>query len=265
MACEVVKLAGGPSARVGVVFLHGFMGAAEDWRGVAERLDGFAHVVGVTYGADDGDDDFSASAERLYADLAREWPGAGFPDKVVLAGYSMGGRIATYLALRQPERFAGVLVESATPGIADAEARSARYRHDRALARELRALENETAFRQFLEGWYSRPPFETLNADQRASLIEKRLAQAPEQLAMDLTAFSVGTQPDLWPELDSLRIPMLVVCGELDHKYRRIAEDMAARTDRIAMQDIAGAGHNVHFEQPGAYTTVLRGFLDSVL
>ena len=52
----------------------------------------------------------------------------------MLAGYSMGGRLALALALRHPERVRALVLVSASPGLADAEERAARRAADDALA-----------------------------------------------------------------------------------------------------------------------------------
>lgn len=265
----LVELGGPPKAAVAVVFLHGFMGCAEDWREIAAGETGIARCVGLTlpgHGSEPWERAGGGFAEAVegipWAALLHS---AGLPPKRVLAGYSMGGRIALYLASRHPELFSAALVESATPGLTDEAARTARVTHDQALAKELAAITDSGEFRAFLAGWYSRPPFETLNETQRAWLVERRLGNDPAQLAQALTGFSLGTQPDLWPALEGVQIPVLGVCGEKDHKFRRIMEDMALRSEHVAVQVVGNAGHNVHFEQPGAYTTVLRGLIDSVL
>lgn len=248
-----------------VVFIHGFMGAPQDWLTVAAGLGhpamgiaipGHAGAPPLPPGAD-----FATVASAVLAALEA----APIAPRPVLVGYSMGGRLALYLALRAPERFAGVVIESATAGLAAPHAREARAAHDDALAAELESLATPEAFRDFLEGWYSRPPFETLTDADRASLVVKRGVNLPRSLAAAVRALSVGRQPNLWPEIPGLQVPVLAICGERDQKYRQIAEEMAAASPRIAMQVMADCGHNIHFEHPDAYTTVLQGFIDGVL
>lgn len=264
VAAQFVTL-GDADGAARVVFIHGFMGAPADWAEIADglgqpsigiALPGHVHAPIAPPGAD-----FPAVAEALLATL----DAAPLAPRPVLVGYSMGGRLALYLALRAPERFSAALIESATPGLADPHARESRATHDDALATEMDALATPETFRDFLEGWYARPPFETLADADRAALVHKRLANAPQGLAAAIRALSVGRQPNLWPELPALQIPALVICGERDLKYRQIAEEMAATSPRIATQVMAGCGHNVHFEHPDAYTKVLQGFIDGVL
>ncbi len=58
-------------------------------------------------------------------------------ERPVIAGYSMGGRLALYLALRHPDRCAGLFLESASPGLEDAGERAARRAADGEMATRL--------------------------------------------------------------------------------------------------------------------------------
>lgn len=263
---RLLKPLGAPAPKAPLVaFIHGFMGAPGDWKPVADALAGQFDLAGITLpghaGVPHAGEDFEATATEIAHEIGVM--AAGRP--AIVVGYSMGGRFALYLGLRHPERFKGLFIESATPGIADEHAREARRQHDDAHARNLDAVESQGEFEAYLAAWYAAPPFDDLDESQRATLIAHRLKNTPSELSKAIRAFSVGRQPDLWQDLPNLSIPMLVVCGEKDHKYCRIAEEMTACSPRIAMQTILDCGHNVHLEQPDAYTKVLRGFLDGVL
>lgn len=69
-----------------------------------------------------------------------------------LAGYSMGGRIALYLALRFPNLFRKTVIISASPGLKTEEERQTRKESDERLA-----LNIEENFESFLREWYSQP------------------------------------------------------------------------------------------------------------
>jgi carboxylesterase len=104
---------GGPH---GALVLHGFTGTPQSMRGLAAAFAaaGFATELPLLpgHGTSIEDmlpttwDDWSAATESAYADLA------GRCDRVVVAGLSMGGTLATSLAARHPE-IAGLIAVNA--------------------------------------------------------------------------------------------------------------------------------------------------------
>ncbi len=183
-----------------------------------------------------------------------------------LAGYSLGGRLALYLALHYPERFTRAVIESASPGIPDDAARTERRARDERLAERLEFMEPDSrAFREFLEEWYALPLWASL-ADRpqlREHLISQRMQNEPARLAAALRALGPGAQPSLWEAVAGCVQPLLMVAGARDARYRHLAERVAELSPRIAVHEMAGCGHNVHAENPDGYTTVLRAFLES--
>jgi len=111
---------GGPS---GVLVLHGFTGCPQSMRDLAQALAGAGLAVELPLLPGHGtavDDmiptrwsDWSATAEEAYLDLARRC------DHVVVAGLSMGGTLACWLAARHPEVAGAVLVNPAVEPPAD--------------------------------------------------------------------------------------------------------------------------------------------------
>ena len=262
-----VTLSGKPS-RPPAVLLHGFMGCAEDWQAAADSLGTTHHVLAINlpgHGpgwtpASVAALDMDACVDAIAAHLAEL---EGGPP--ALMGYSMGGRVALHLTMRHPDLVARLVLESASPGLKTAAQRENRRAQDEALAARLRALEPGGAgFRAFLEEWYRLPLFASLQAhpNELAKLIDRRCAQCdPSLLAEALIALGTGSQPNLWPKLHALATPTLVLTGELDRKYRVIAEDMALACPAMAAEILTGCGHNVHLENPAAYLTVVRAFL----
>jgi pimeloyl-ACP methyl ester carboxylesterase len=99
----------------------------------------------------------------------------------MVVGYSMGGRLALYLALRHPERCSRLFLESASPGI-DATEREARRRSN-----EEKVLRLESGnLASFLDDWYRQPLFASLT--RREGLLQKtigaRLHNDPAELAL---------------------------------------------------------------------------------
>ncbi len=91
-----------------LLLLHGFTQTGASWDGVRRALGARYRALAPDLGAGP----WEAELDRLEA-LA--------PAAFVLAGYSMGGRLALALALRHPER-----VRSAGPGLRLARARGRR-------------------------------------------------------------------------------------------------------------------------------------------
>ncbi len=250
----------GAAGQPGVVFLHGFMGSAEDWAPLTEALASDFRCLAVDAPGHGGSTGLSeesytmAGATRLLLDLLD----ALGMDRPALVGYSMGGRWALYAALCAPERFGRLVLESASPGLPSAEARAARREVDAERTARLQA-----DLGGFLEEWYRQPLFASLS--RHAGLVEEmvraRRRNDARELGRSLGGMGTGAQPSLWGRLGALRTPALAVAGALDAKYVRLAKEMAARAPRMEARVIPEAGHNTHAEAPGAFLHYLNDFL----
>ncbi len=112
-------------------------------------------------------------------------------EQVALLGYSMGGRVALQLTSTASERVARLVLESASPGIADPAERHRRAEADDALAK---ALERD-GLPAFVDRWAQQPLFasqQALPADVRARLRAQRLCQRPLGLANSLRGCGAG-------------------------------------------------------------------------
>lgn len=183
-------------------------------------------------------------------------------ERVTLAGYSMGGRLALYLALRYPARCSGLFLESASPGLENPEDREVRREEDE---RKAKRLETED-FGRFLEDWYRQPLFASLARDKKLlkRTIGTRLRNDPVELAKSLRGMGTGIQPSLWEELPELRPTALALAGTLDEKYMEISCRMARLTPSMESAAVSEAGHNVHAKAPEAYLASLMGFLGTL-
>ncbi len=166
-----------------------------------------------------------------------------------LLGYSMGGRLALYIAIHYPDSIASLTLESASPGLATAEARQQRRQRDNALADRIER-DGISAFVDFWENlslWESQTQ---LSDEIRAALRGRRLQNNPIRLADSLRGMGTGVQPSLWPRLGELRMPVHLIVGALDHKFVAIAQEMARAMGDVRLDVVAGAGHTVHLERP---------------
>ncbi len=241
--------------------LHGFMGRGEDWRGVSAALAGRRSSVAPDlpgHGASLRLPSDTYSIEGAARSVLQTLDATG-TDRATIVGYSMGGRLALYLALRHPDRCAGLFLESTSPGLEDAGERAARRATDEEKAARLEGGD----LRGFLHEWYRQPLFAPLARDEDLlrRTIEDRLRNDPAELAKSLRGMGTGSQPSLWGELPNLRVPTLAVAGELDGKFVGISRRMEDLSPRIRAVVVPDTGHNVHAEAPRAYLSMLGDFL----
>jgi 2-succinyl-6-hydroxy-2,4-cyclohexadiene-1-carboxylate synthase len=127
----------------------------------------------------------------------------------------------------------------------DAAVRAARRESDEALARDI----ERDGVDVFLERWLAQPLFATLPSEQ-AGLDERRAANTVEILTHQLRALGQGAQPNNWPRLGELRMPVTVIVGALDAKYVDIGRRMVDATPNASLEMVGGAGHACHLERP---------------
>jgi 2-succinyl-6-hydroxy-2,4-cyclohexadiene-1-carboxylate synthase len=246
-----------------LLLLHGFTGSAATWAPFLERLrPQFRALVPdlVGHGRSDAPPDSERySIERCVADLLAILDMLQVERADVL-GYSMGGRVALHLACAARERVGALVLESSSPGIADAAERAARIAADEALAESI----ERDGLSAFVERWERLPLFASqagLPHELRARLRAQRLLNNPRGLANSLRGMGAGRQAPLWEQLAALDIPTLLIAGELDTKYRALAGQMQALLPNARAVVIPAAGHAVHLEQPQPFIQNVIEFL----
>ena len=222
------------------MLLHGFTQTGASWEPVVRAL-------GPRYRAlapDLGTGPWEAELDRLSALV---------PAGAVLTGYSMGGRLALGLALAGTTELRRLVLVSASPGLADGGERAARRAADDALAGRVEAIGTEA----FAHEWARQPLFEGQSPEAAAAAHADRARREPGGLAAQLRGLGTGTMPTLWDRLPELAIPVLLVVGERDAKFRAIAERMAGSIPSARVEVVAGAGHAVALEQPAAVAELI--------
>src|SRR5262249_56061432 len=87
------------------------------------------------------------------------------------------------------------------------------------------------------------------------------LRPAAGGLAAALRCFGAGAQEPLWDYLPALRMPVLLVTGAADRRYRALAAAMAARLPCARVAVVPAAGHAVHLENPVPFWSLVGAFL----
>jgi 2-succinyl-6-hydroxy-2,4-cyclohexadiene-1-carboxylate synthase len=228
--------------RDALVLLHGFTQTRQSWRRTVAALDGrYRAVVPDLPG-------HGQMSERRPASLAATlaYLRALVDEPHILAGYSMGGRVALHAALARPERVRRLVLVGASPGLADAAERAERRRADEALADRIEAIGIEA----FAEEWGRGPLWEGQPERVRAAAHADRLRNTTAGLADALRGLGTAALPPLWDRLGELRMPVVLAVGERDAKFRKIAERMAERLPDARLEVIPATGHAAHLERP---------------
>jgi len=238
-----------------VVLVHGFTKTGASWGPVAEVLARRHEVVRV-------DAPGHGRSADVRADL---WEGGRLLGDVggraAYVGYSMGGRLALHLALQRPELVTRLVLLGATGGIADAAERAVRRVADENLVHLL----EDAGVEAFLERWLALPLFAGLPSD--AAGMEQRMTNTVDGLASSLRLTGTGTQDPLWDRLGELGeagIPVLVVAGALDDKFRSLGERLVDGIGPTASLELVDdAGHAAHLERPDVFLDIVEPFLRS--
>lgn len=169
------------------------------------------------------------------------------PARFTLVGYSMGGRIALHVALAlNASRMERLVLIGASPGIADPAARTARRGADERLAVEIEGATIE----QFARRWAATPVLAGQPPAVAAAADSDRLRSTPTGLARALRGLGTGVLAPLWERLGELSMPVTLLAGERDEKFKAIAAQMADALPDASLTVVAGAGHAVHLEAP---------------
>ena len=249
-----------------IVVLHGFAGSMASWADFVQDAKERYKVITVDLlghgGSDFPKDPARYSPENAGSDIIAIMTKLGI-DRACWLGYSMGGRIALLTAISNPDRFTGLILEGASPGLSSEKERKQRARKDEAFAQRIVDKGIET----FADYWESQGLFATqkrLPKEIREWLRQQRLANNPTGLANTLRAVGLGVQPSVHKSLPSLTIPVLCVTGSLDRKFRTIARGMCKALPNGKLAVIRGLGHATHLEKPKQFNKVVLRFLDQL-
>lgn len=248
-----------------LVLLHGFTGAASTWKPFCPIWGQHSTLLMVDligHGETESPGDMARyDIEKAAMDLKELCDQLGI-EKADFLGYSMGGRTAITFASLFPERVRKLVLESTTPGMVNYEDREARIQQDHKLADR---IENE-GLERFIDFWESIPLFKSqlnLPAEVREQIRSQRLRNDPAGLANSLRGMGTGAQPSWWDKLEVFGFETLLITGELDEKFCKIATDMASRLRNPTHLTINGCGHAIHVEEREKFGTIVSEFLSN--
>ncbi len=249
-----------------LLFLHGFTGSAADWTFLFEAVSSDVFPIALDlpgHGKSLNLEDKFYNLENLNIVINAIAEKLNF-NKFILAGYSMGGRAAYRYAVNFPEKLSGLIIESATPGLAEKEFKEERFKADKELAEKI----NKNGMEWFVDYWFSQSIFSSMKnlpEEKFESVKQKRLKNNPEELAKALIGGSQGKVEHVWNKLNKIKIPLLLIDGEDDKKYRFLDTLVLKEVHTGRRVTVKGAGHNIHLEKPEEFIILVNQFIEKVI
>lgn len=244
---ELHKLTVGNPRHPPLIFLHGFLGAKEDWEGMLPYFQD--HFFCIAF-------DLPGHGESPYSEevltTIKRTISAITPIKPIFIGYSMGGRIAMQLQ----DHARAIAILSAHPGLETQEEKEGRRQTDKEWSDKLLRLPLEG----FVTEWYAQPIFQSLlqNPSLLQTLVKRRMKQNPQNLARVLLQMSLGNQP----HITHFSCPALFLYGEEDLKYRQLY----CRLPKIVtVRSIKNCGHVIHLENAADCAEQIIHWIEEVI
>jgi pimeloyl-ACP methyl ester carboxylesterase len=247
----------------GLVLVHGFGGAKEDFADHVEALAREQRVVVFDHrghGESDAPDEASAySINRLTADTLAVASEYGL-DTFRLLGHSLGGMVAQRVVLEHPGRVDALVLMNTSagppPGI-DPELIC--------IGAQIALTDGMDVLRELLDAYdplaspahervvAERPGFEEYGARKWAAL---------SAAMWSAIATDIATQPDGLSALADVSLPTLVLVGEQDESFIEASFQLADVLPDARLVVIPDAGHSPQFENPSAWYAAVSGFLN---
>lgn len=239
------------------VLLHGFMGSHQDFAKLQPILSGTVLSIDLLgHGQTQSPETKSFSMTQQIQDLQLLLTKIIGTQSIHLIGYSMGGRIALGFSVTHPRSVTRLYLESSRPGLQTLEARTQRKQHDQQLAARML----QVGLPQFVADWAALPLFSSqkqLPIEIQQNVQRQRLHQDPLALAKSLQDMGTGQQPNYWPQLSQLTMPVTLITGALDQKFTTLNQKILEKLPQGKHFICPEAGHNVHLEAPFTFLRYL--------
>ena len=235
--------------------LHGSVGLAADWRGLSDGL--------AERGIGSRAVDLWRFLECEPMPLEQFGPAfnadaSGNPERGqsrMLAGYSMGGRLALHALLEKDHPWKAAVIIGAHPGLENEDDRADRAGSDAEWASKA-LLEN---WSEFLNAWNDQPVLQGAGIhDGRA---RSQLQLRRREIARSFVDWSLGNQQALWDRLPEIDIPVLWIVGEQDEKFRALGERACEKIPKATLSIAPDCGHRVPWQASEWLTETVSSFL----
>ena len=253
-----------PHNKIPIVFLHGYTGNANDWQFVIKNLPERFFPIAIDligHGKSSSPDEvkkYTAGAQIIYLEkILNELEINSF----ILVGYSMGGRFALTYAMKHQAKIIALVLESTAFGYKTTKEKEERILSDKKLSEQIKGM----PLKDFFEFWYDAGLFNSLRKSENIFLQnlkqEKSKSNNKTGLANSLIGFGTGTMKNYFPVIKNFSKNVLLITGELDTKFTKIATEAKNIFPNAEHKIISNCGHNVHLEKPEEFIKFLNRFL----
>lgn len=247
-----------------IVALHGFTGSGQDFAAVADKRNEMTAWYApdfLGHGQSDSPHDIKHYTIESFADYFDVMLAVLNITRPIILGYSMGGRAAIHYTITKPDDVRALVLIGATAGIADSSVREIRRKEDDKLAHHILSDDIEL----FARKWETKPIIATqkyIPEPYRKAVMERRRKNKRSGLAKNLRAMGTGAMNPVWDNLKMITCPTLLITGETDHKFTRIAVEMEKQIASAEHSVIPDTGHAAHLESPEIVAEKLHAFLN---
>jgi len=258
----------GTNTQERIVFVHGLMAFAANWRKIANRLESdFQCLIYDQRGHGRSFKPESGYSPEVFAeDLDKITTELGW-DKFHLVGHSMGGRNVMVFANLYPHKVRTLTIEDMSP---DRDPAMEAYYHNM-LGGIPTPFASKDAVKEFFANDFrkifkSKEPPAVLSTFLQANMEEKPNGQFDWRFSKNAVFEIVkeGHLKDRWLEVSSFKMPVLLIRGENSHIFSRESyEKMLAINPNIEGVEIAGTGHWIHYEKFEEFVLCFRNFIAS--
>ena len=181
----------------------------------------------------------------------------------------MGARAAMQHVFINPAAWDALVLISPQPGIEDNSKLLARQASDAVLEEKIM----RDGARKFIDFWQQTALIQSqkkILPKWHTAMQAAREEHTKKGLAMSLRQFGQGRCPNLWPRLKDLDLPTLLITGEQDTLYTKIAQNIASKvcldckSGRFQTVIIKDAGHAPHLEFPEITAKMIKDFIVNI-
>jgi non-heme chloroperoxidase len=245
----------GPACGIPVVFLHGVTDSCRSFEPVLSRLGSQIRAFAISQRGH-GNSGRPESGYR-YSDFSEDL--RGFLDvlaipRAIIVGHSMGSMVAQRFAIDHPARIAGLILIGAfstlygDPGLTEF------------VADCIDPLVDPIPL-SFAREWQLSTVARPIDRDFLETIVHE--TRKPPARVWHAAFHGFLTSPDFSRELKAVSVPILVVWGDRDTYATRAHQDsLLAAIPHARFSVYEGAGHALHWEDPGTFATEISAFIE---